>query len=155
MSAEERTGFRDLDLSLRHRQWGHNCPSVDIDFVLAEYDRGKTCAVVEYKHFRAERIGIAHKSIRPYVDLCENRWEPIPLMIVRYWPDSWGFQVMPVNKIAHDIYGSMPGFDGQSVSLTERDYVSSLYQLRGRPLGHDICELNTILPPPTALSLMQ
>jgi len=44
----ERTGWRDLELSKRHRQWGWDCPGIDLDFLFLEYDRGKAVAIVEY-----------------------------------------------------------------------------------------------------------
>jgi len=34
MTAHERTGFRDEALSRRHREWGINCPAVDVDWLL-------------------------------------------------------------------------------------------------------------------------
>ena len=46
---QERTNWRDEALSQRHRQWGWNCPGLDLDFVFLEYDKGRAVAVVEYK----------------------------------------------------------------------------------------------------------
>lgn len=39
--AEERNGWRDERISKRHRQWGRDCPAVDIDFLMLEYDRDR------------------------------------------------------------------------------------------------------------------
>lgn len=50
MSAYERSGWRDMELSGRHRIWGFNCPAVDLDFLMVEYNLGIAIAVVEYKH---------------------------------------------------------------------------------------------------------
>lgn len=48
MSAHERTGWRDTDLSNRHRLWGKNVPATDIDFV--EYDNSAPKSIFEWKH---------------------------------------------------------------------------------------------------------
>ena len=53
MSSKERTGWRDQALSERHRAWGWDCPALDMDFVMIEYDNGKATALVEYKHEQA------------------------------------------------------------------------------------------------------
>ena len=45
---QERTGWRDEALSKRHRDWGWDCPAIDIDFLMIEYDKGKSVALVEY-----------------------------------------------------------------------------------------------------------
>jgi hypothetical protein len=37
----ERNGWRDLEMSLRHKLWGFHCPAVDIDFLMVEYNRGQ------------------------------------------------------------------------------------------------------------------
>jgi hypothetical protein len=38
--------WRDEAISQRHRLWGFNCPAVDIDFLMIEYDQGKPAACV-------------------------------------------------------------------------------------------------------------
>ena len=48
--APERTGWRDEKISLRHRMWGFDCPAVDVDFVMVEFDRARVVAIVEYKN---------------------------------------------------------------------------------------------------------
>lgn len=46
---QERSGWRDLGLSLRHRQWGAACSAFDIDFLLVECSRATPLAIIEYK----------------------------------------------------------------------------------------------------------
>ena len=46
---KERNGWRDEAISLRHRLWGWDCPCVDIDFLLIEFDKSLPVALVEYK----------------------------------------------------------------------------------------------------------
>lgn len=40
MTAQERTGWRDEEISARHRIWGVNCPAVDLDFLMGVGDDG-------------------------------------------------------------------------------------------------------------------
>jgi hypothetical protein len=51
----ERTEWRDLELSKRHREWGLNCPAVDIDFLMVEYYYGKPVALIDYKRFTGSK----------------------------------------------------------------------------------------------------
>jgi hypothetical protein len=53
---QERTGWRDQEISERHRLWGASCPVVDLDFLLTEIHVGEPMALVEYKHFGARPI---------------------------------------------------------------------------------------------------
>lgn len=39
MSSHERTGWRDMAISQRHRLYGYDCPMFDIDFMCVEYDK--------------------------------------------------------------------------------------------------------------------
>ena len=57
----ERLGWRDERLSERHGHWGFNCPAVDLDFVMLEYNHGKPCALVEYKHKNTSSPNIHHE----------------------------------------------------------------------------------------------
>ncbi len=49
MTAGERTGWRDREISQRQRRWGFHCAAVDLDFVLVEYCVAAPVAIVEYK----------------------------------------------------------------------------------------------------------
>lgn len=123
MTAEERTGWRDEALSRRHRKWGLNCPAEDIDFILIEYDNATPVAIVEYKHWQAKPVDLNeanYKALRRMADKCE-----LPLIVAKYWPDTWAFRVQPVNDLAKRIYHD-------NVGLTEQRYVESLYFIRGR-----------------------
>ena len=53
---EERSGWRDEMLSQRHRDWGFNCPAIDIDFLLIEYNSAKVKALVEYNMDEAFKL---------------------------------------------------------------------------------------------------
>ena len=87
----ERTEWRDLDLSKRHRAWGFNCPAVDLDFLMVEYNLGKAVAIVEYKHFRARWPNLQHPTYRALADLADNYnglAGGLPFFVVFYWPED-------------------------------------------------------------------
>ena len=119
---QERTGWRDQALSERHRKWGWDCPVVDLDFLVVEYDKGKAVAVVEYKHEKAEPQYASHPSYQAMIDL-GNRAE-LPVMAVRYTGDFSQWCVVPLNGIAKKW---LP----KRTEMTEREWVTLLYNLRG------------------------
>jgi hypothetical protein len=135
MSAQERTGWRDQAISERHREWGINCPAVDLDFVMIEYDRGLPCAIIEYKHIRARPVSRVHPTIRAMSFLADN--SKIPFFIVRYSSPSnfsnWKFDVSPINSFGEDACEKyLKNREGSKGFLIEEEFVSFLYAIRGR-----------------------
>lgn len=128
----ERTGWRDSSLSERHGMWGFNCPAVDLDFVMLEFNHGKPCAVVEYKHYMAAEVNHNHATYRGLVELAENRSGQLPCFVARYNPEDWSFVVTPLNEAARRHYGSRAG-----ISLTEQRFVRSLHLLRKNVLSRE------------------
>lgn len=129
----ERTGWRDAALSERHGHWGFNCPAVDLDFVMMEYNHGKPCALVEYKHKNARRADIGHATYRALVALADGyRDGPLPCFIAVYDPDAWTFRVIPLNERAVKHYAHC---DGQT--LSEQRFVKSLHLLRKSVLSKE------------------
>ncbi|MBM4019814.1 MAG: hypothetical protein FJ288_16085 [Planctomycetes bacterium] len=119
---QERTGWRDERVSRRHREWGYDCPALDIDFLLLEYDRGRAAAVVEYKHEASPSVRLAHPSVRAIVDLADRAG--LPAFVVRYADDfSWWYPT-PLNERAQRL---CPG----GARLTEEQWVDLLYRCRG------------------------
>jgi len=122
----ERTGWRDADLSRRHGAWGFNCPAVDLDFVMMEYNYGKPCALVEYKHINAIPVNPLHPTYRALVALADGYSAgPLPCFVARYNPADWSFSVMPLNERAWEHYKHCIGH-----TLTEQRFVRSLHLLR-------------------------
>jgi hypothetical protein len=131
VTAYERTGWRDEAISGRHRQWGFNCPAVDLDFLVVEYNLGLPVGLVEYKHVNARMPNPEHPTYRALRDLADNYAEgPLPFMLVFYQPDVWSFRVYPLNDVSRTFYSLAPEYDGVSIHLTERRYVKSLYHMR-------------------------
>ena len=126
---EERTGWRDEQISRRHRRWGYDCPAIDIDFLLMEYDRGRASALVEYKHQRAQELQTSHPSVEAFVDLANAA--NIPAVVCRYADDfSWWFP-SPLNEKARH-------YIGEPKRLSESEWVTLLYQMRGRSFPKEL-----------------
>jgi len=119
---EERSGWRDLDLSQRHRKWGWDCPAVDLDFLFLEYDKGKAVAIVEYKHERAAPQYASHPTYQAMIDLGTRAH--IPVFVCRYKSDFSEWLAVPLNEFA---YERLP----ERRTMTEREWVTFLYELRG------------------------
>jgi hypothetical protein len=140
MSRSERTNWRDLDLSNRHRMWGADTPAVDIDLFL-EYDDGTAAAIVEYKFIHAKVQRTSESTMRGLLSLgVENPkgsgvYRPIPVFGCRYTKDPWTFRVTALNSAARMLIPS-------PLTMTESEWVKLLYTLRGRsmpsvPRGHE------------------
>lgn len=143
MSQQERSDWRDQAFSHRHRDWGFDCPAVDIDFLMLEYDEGKPIALVEYKCFPAGPGDIdKNSSYRAMKNLVNgNKCGPIPFFVACYWPEIWAFRIHPMNNAARHVFATPE-------ALTEREYVTKLYEMRGRTIPFDIRRsLNKHKPP--------
>lgn len=127
----ERTGWRDEGLSRRHRRWGWDCPAVDLDFLLLEYDRGKASALVEYKNEHAAPIYASHPTYQAMIDL-GNRAN-IPVIACRYSDDFTVWNVSPLNAIAKRY---LP----ERRTLTEAEWVSLLYHIRGYDVPQEVLD---------------
>lgn len=138
----ERTGWRDAEISGRHRMWGFNCPAADLDFLMCEYNLGLPVGLVEYKHHQARMPDLRHPTYRALTTLCDGYNDnPLPFFVAFYWPDIWAFKVIPVNAKAHELV-RVPG-----TTLTERDYVRGLYIMRRLVVTSEVLDrLNDTLP---------
>ena len=136
----ERMGFRDMDISNRHRLWGWACPAVDIDFLMCEYNFNQPAGIIEYKHHNIGSINENNSSYKVIKNLCDQRINPIPFFVVLYWRDVWAFRVIPMN-------GKAETFVNQPTTMTEYDYVSLLYKIRRNVVKEEIADkLNRALP---------
>lgn len=122
---EERTAWRDLALSQRHRLWGWDCPAVDLDFLFLEYDRGKAVAIVEYKNERAPEQHSSHPTYQAMIDLGTRAG--IPVFACRYASDFSWWKPVALNAAARAQLDDRP-------TWTERQWVEFLYWIRGYSL---------------------
>jgi hypothetical protein len=144
----ERTNWRDEEISARHREWGWDCPAVDLDFLMVEFNHGKPVALVEYKRYTAQLPEPKHIGRSPtYKALgALAKASALPFFIATYWPSVWAFRVWPLNKPAADVFP--PKINGDWPIITEREYVGHLYRLRNSYSDKWIAgaELNDTLP---------
>ena len=145
MTSNEQHFKRDAWLSGRHRLWGRDVPAMDLDFILAEYDRCVPIALIDYKHEHGV-INLESANTRTLIALGDMAG--IPAFIVRYGHSKqdgwWGdipedsvpwFQVIPLNVYAHG--KDMPS-NSNNTKLSELVFVTWLYDLRGRKIPQDI-----------------
>jgi len=118
----ERSGWRDLELSHRHRKWGWDCPAVDLDCLFLEYDKGQPTAIIEYKNEKAAPQFASHPTYQAMINLGTRA--SIPVFAARYKTDFSTFAVVPLNNIAKS---RLP----ERKEMTEREWVTFLYELRG------------------------
>jgi len=141
---QERTGWRCEEISKRHREWGYNCPAVDLDFMVVEYNYGKPVALIEYKDKHAKLPSLDHPTIKALAALADGYKKPLPFFIAIYCPEDWWFRVIPINEIAKKIYKG-------KTELTEKRFVKSLYLIRNIALSDQdvqaINKLKDITPP--------
>lgn len=138
---QERTGWRDEWFSNRHRLWGLDAPIVDLDYVeslavYAEYDGAIPRALIEAKHYRAEWPPPMDKNNLTLLELANGYSyfsfrEGIPFCMVRYWPETACFCVLPVNQQAAQWFTKYE-------FMCEREFVRRLYEIRLRELPQDI-----------------
>lgn len=127
---KERTGWRDSSLSERHRKWGWDCPALDLDFLMLEYDSGKASALVEFKNEHAATQHTAHPSYRALSDLGTRAH--IPVFAARYADDFSWFKVVPLNELAAEYLKAIPQ------EMTEKEWVELLYKTRNRNTPEEV-----------------
>lgn len=132
MVRKERTGWRDLGLSDRHRKWGTNCPAVDLDFLMIEFDCGKAVALVEYKNEHAPIWSAAHPTVQAVIDLGSRAG--VPVFVVRYASDYAWWTVTPLNRKAKDLVPE------KLTKIPEREWVSLLYMMRGYVIPEEVLD---------------
>ncbi|MDL2254338.1 hypothetical protein LJC49_09795 [Ruminococcaceae bacterium OttesenSCG-928-I18] len=132
----ERSNWRDEALSKRHRLWGWDCPAVDLDFVMLEYDKSLPVAVIEYKNENAKPVDKAHPSMRAMAELA-NRAQ-IPFFVCKYQSRFQWFEVTAMNIIA--IPKISISKKNSKLLLTEEQYVRFLYFLRGRAVPPEVMQ---------------
>jgi hypothetical protein len=144
MTAFERSGWRDQELSQRHRDWGFNCPAADLDFLMVEYHLGCPVAVVDYKHYRAGLPKTDHPTYRATGQLYDDRGQQLPFFIARYWPVTWAFRVLAMNDRARKWLDS-----DSYVPMTERQFVVGLHRFRSVTVAERVLSgLHDEMPPP-------
>lgn len=124
----ERSGWRDEGLSKRHREWGWDCPAMDIDFLMLEYTEARVCALVEYKNQHANLSNMSGKSYKAIVDLADRA--KIPAFVCVYSDDFSLWKPMPLNSVAKKYVPKVK-------VISEKEWVKLLYMTRNNPKGYE------------------
>ena len=130
---QERSGWRDLELSKRHRLWGTGVPCCDLDFI--EYDGNQPVAIIEYKNAFAAPVLDDNTNVRALKTLASRA--KIPFFGVRYTEDFSKWKVCPLNMFAR-------WFVSEDTVMTEYGYVSLLYRLRKKKMPADIFPITSV-----------
>jgi hypothetical protein len=129
---EERKKWRDLELSIRHKQWGFDCPAVDLDFIMTEFDNRTPCALIEHKHKECGNIKLSDANLVVIINL--GNMAKLPVFFTKYdldeEKDKYSFSVLSLNKTACEILS----VNNNITWWTEKQYVKFLYMLRKREL---------------------
>lgn len=142
MTAPERTGWRDQEISNRHRRWGFEAQATDLDLLLCEYHLGQPCALIEYKHEKAGWPDLDHPNYVALRRLADERECPLPFAVVRYWPATWAMHVRSVNDAARRVFGA-------EERMSEREFVERMYALRSATVRANVLShLSDVQPPP-------
>jgi hypothetical protein len=97
---------------------------------MLEYNHGRPCALVEYKHINAQKVNPGHATYRALVALADGYSEgALPCFVARYDPADWSFRITPLNESARAHYSHC-----LEDVLTEQRFVQSLYLLRKKVL---------------------
>lgn len=111
-------------LSNRHRDYGWDCPVVDIDFIVVNH--GQVRGLVEYKHMQSYLTPYKfklHPTGKTLFYLANNMNEKIPLLFVYYNDSIDTFKVYPVTY-GWDEYDNHFG-----IELTRDEYFNFLRSL--------------------------
>lgn len=100
--------------------------ATDIDAILlVEYSHGRIAALVDYKLGLERKLEDGEGHALATIAELASRGD-IPGFVVKYGTDPWRFRVYPMPGYAQGLYPH-----GRGELITEREWVTFLYQLRG------------------------
>jgi len=121
----------NAEVAVRHRLYGLDCPAVDLDHLLIEYDHAKPVALFEQKHEDAPVLEALNASYQAIAELGTEARRPV--FEARYAGDYSRWVVTPLNDFARTWISGMTYF-------TEIGYVRFLYWLRGRTVPQKVLD---------------
>ena len=135
----ERTGWRDQELSARHRKWGDRLYVVDVDFLMVEYCARRAGMMVDYKHHVARSsVDENTASHQALAWLADGRSIPFVICIYNLDIEEPLFEVLPVNQTAKDYFV-------EPYVLTEENWIHFQHHLRGLAQDEELkCILESI-----------
>ena len=136
--ADERSDWRDSGLSRRHRDWGYDCPCLDIDGLVVEYDRAEPKALIEYKHAAHGPVSVTSTNRKALARLGDRAG--VPFLLVMYRREPWQFWVTPANDVARRASTTTHG-------MSERQFVTLLYRLGAREVPAELARALSDIEP--------
>lgn len=112
----------------RHRQYGWDCPAVDVDLLGMSLDRGEPTACIEYKHERARPLQNTHPTVRACRKLADAA--NLPYWQVRYSGDHAVWNLDPLNAIARESH------EGKARMMDQASYFAFLRSMACQDLDH-------------------
>lgn len=138
MTVRERRGYYHDDwLRDRHRLWGFDCPATDIDFIAIEFNNEAPTALVDYKEDHHTQNLNDSRSGRNAIKALANN-SKIPFYVVRYVEHGNTYRVLSQNEYGYKRLLEHGNIAGKT--LTEVEYVSFLYWLRGMTVPDSVVE---------------
>lgn len=130
---------QEMTLIQQNAMWGLGCPAPKADWLFAEYNDEVITALVDYRHFALHSSSADERTHAILRRTHKENGEPVPFLVVRYWPDIWAFKLKSINKAALELLelaGRRTGWTDRHVdtagwlSLTEREFVEVLLLMR-------------------------
>jgi hypothetical protein len=128
---------KDLDMSIspRHRNWGFNCPVMNLDCLMYEYDNKQPVSLIDFKCRGPSDGDTTSANAQALANLASSA--TIPAYIVYYDNLNWRFRSTPLNALGKIKLGECSEFTAMQ-EVDEITFVGFLYALRGRSLPHDV-----------------
>lgn len=127
----ERSGWRDEEISRRHRDWGVACSAFDVDFLLVECMYARPLALIEYK--KQDAPDPTRAQLGALRTLATNAG--IAFYVVWYTAGCTHFMVEPGNDKAWHL---VRGGDPARTWWDEYTFVEFLHRIRGVSAPPDV-----------------
>jgi|SRR5271157_417090 len=115
------------EMSLRHREWGLNCPAVDLDYLLIDFNHCVPVCILEYKYMTSPTNDSNTTATLRLAEHCG-----IPYFGAQYNNRAWWF-IVSAYRIGQ---GIVPG--DEKKRYNEQSFREFLYELRDRAVAKNI-----------------
>lgn len=113
LRADGTTG-QDATISERHKTWGSDVPTADLDFPVYEFGHSKAVALIEYKQYGVDNLVLERPRVQAFFTISPT----LPTAVVAYdsSTDPWFMWFVRGNKPMRE---SLKAFFGQDYQITE------------------------------------
>lgn len=122
-------------ISDRHHDYGDDCPIVNLDFLLLDYDLCKPVALADFKkRSYLDRITHGKDGASILATIALANLAKVPFFVI-YYDRSYQFKVVAKNPLALE---AVQTHLGDRSLLSEVEFVSFLYAIRRRTIPANI-----------------